>query len=117
MSRNHSITKTLLIANLLLAGCNLNSPSETTPQVIYITPTGGGPLMTVPPTVPPTATTPPDVALRFADRQLLNGYYEQAVAAYQVVLDEGAAAPQDLQAAAALGLGKAALREGLFVDA
>lgn len=59
----------------------------------------------------------PDVMLLAAERYLLNGYYETAVAAYQALLAQGDSVPAEMRAAAAFGLGQAALREGLFQDA
>ncbi|MFW5772301.1 MAG: tetratricopeptide repeat protein, partial [Phototrophicaceae bacterium] len=67
----------------------------------------------VPPTPTPTPDTPPEIALQIGDRYLLDGYFENAVYTYQSVVDNSAA-PQDVRAAAALGMGQAALREGLF---
>lgn len=83
------------------------------PPTATVTPT---PLPT--PTVPPTPTLVPDVALRTAQRHLLNGDYQGAVATFQMVLaqppDSMAA---DVRAAAAYGLGEAALQAGLFSEA
>ena len=71
---------------------------------------------TAEPTAPPptpTPDTPPEIALQIGDRYLLDGYFENAVYTYQSIVDNGAAS-QDVRAAAALGMGQAALREGLF---
>ncbi|MBE0689109.1 MAG: tetratricopeptide repeat protein, partial [Anaerolineae bacterium] len=65
----------------------------------------------------PTATVAPDILLLSADRKLLNGYYEDAVGQYELVLAQGEYAPDDARATAALGLGRSALREGLFDEA
>lgn len=110
---------TLILALLFaISACNLNQESD----VIYVTATPEGtltptllPTETPLPTVPPTPTTPPEIVQQLADQYLLNGYYENAVHAYQTVLAQGA--PPDVSAAAAFGLGQAALREGLFADA
>jgi soluble lytic murein transglycosylase len=70
------------------------------------------------PTLPPaTPTTSPDALLLNAERALLNGYYEDAVATYQAILAQGETAPVELRAAATFGSGQAALREGLFQEA
>ncbi len=105
----------LLLVLLTAISCNLAEQ----PNVIYITATPEGPTSTPSPsptpTVPPTPTTPPEIGLQIAERYLTNGYYENAVSTYQQVLQQGA--PPELSANAALGLGRAALREGLFTDA
>ncbi len=110
----------VLLALLLvsaMAGCGQ-------PQVIYVTATPEAtagptatPSPTPTPTIPPTPTLDPQVTLRLADRYLVNGYYENAVAAYQTLLDQGAGVPDAMRASAAFNLGRAALREGLFADA
>ena len=71
----------------------------------------------IPPTatIQPTPTVEPEVILRLADRYLLNGYYEDAAATYQTLLNQAGTTPED-RAAAAYGMGEAALREGLFAD-
>jgi soluble lytic murein transglycosylase len=107
----------LITILLLLTACTLSEQ----PAVIYVTatpfPATEGP-SPIPPTatVPPTPTVPPEVALQLANQYLTNGYFEQAVAAYQdVLLNTGA--PAEIAATAAYGLGRANLREGLFADA
>lgn len=106
-----------LAALILLSACTLEQP-----QVIYVTATPEStptpspePSPTPPPTVPPTPTIPPETLLHSADRALLDGYYERAVELYRAVLGQGA--PPNASAAAAFGLGQAALREGLFAQA
>lgn len=113
------ITCCTLVIAALLAGCNLAGE----PAVIYVTatpePVTAGPTLTptltLTPTIPPTPTVPPDVALQLADQYLTNGYFENAVAAYQTVLGSGASVEQTAQAM--IGLGRSALHEGLFEDA
>jgi soluble lytic murein transglycosylase len=115
---NRKITTLTLALLLSISACNLNQESN----VIYVTATPEGTLTPTPPpsetpmpTIPPIATTPPEIVQQVADQYLLNGYYENAVHAYQTVLTQGA--PPDVSAAAVFGLGQAALREGLFEDA
>ncbi|MBC7809659.1 MAG: tetratricopeptide repeat protein, partial [Burkholderiales bacterium] len=124
------LRRQLLIAALaaVLTGCSLMNSVAVDPQVIYVTATtGASEALSTPdaiaqaPTIPPTATiaptptTPPDVLLRVADRYLLNGYFENAVASYQEIITQGS--PDDIRASAAFRLGQAALREGLFNNA
>ncbi len=103
----------LLLTVLMLAACNLSEQ----PQIIYVTatslPTTEAP--TAAPTIPPTPTVPPEMLLQTANQYLTNGYYENAVSAYQTVVASGA--PPDISASAVYGMGRAALREGLFTDA
>lgn len=115
---NRKVTTLALALLLAISACNLDQESN----VIYVTATPEGTLTPTPPpsetpmpTIPPTATTPPEIVQQLADQYLLNGYYENAVYAYQTVLNQGA--PPDVSAAAAFGLGQAALREGFFADA
>lgn len=68
------------------------------------------------PTLEPTPTVDPQVILRLADRYLLNGYYENAVATYQALLGQDGV-PDEMRAAATFGLGQSALREGFFAEA
>jgi soluble lytic murein transglycosylase len=122
--------KFAFISAALLCGCSLDAPSEP----IYVIVTAETPtvesaviptqpaeslieLTPLPPTAPPTPTIAPDVALQAADRFRLNGYYERAVEQYRLVIDQGETAPPTIRAAAAFGLGQAALREGFFQDA
>lgn len=78
-----------------------------------ITATSAPPTLSPTSAIPPTPTVPPDTILRLADRYLLNGYYEDAVAAYTLVLGQEGV-PDDIRAAAGFNLGRAALLEGLF---
>jgi soluble lytic murein transglycosylase len=120
------ITRMRITASVLLllwasAACSLEQgPPPQTNVVIVPNETQAAQQLTQaasPPTPLPTATLPPETLLRNADRRLLNGYFEDAVADYQAVLSQGESAPADQRAAAAFGLGRAALREGLFDQA
>lgn len=103
---------------LLLAACNLNQPQETivvtaTPDAtVTLTPE---PSATFTPSPQPSPTVDPALVLQAADNYLMNGYYENAVSTYHIVLDQGA--PPEFAAPALFRLGQAALREGLFADA
>jgi len=69
---------------------------------------------------PPTAAVPvvpADQLMTQARTLAQQGYYEQAVAAYQAILNQGEAAPAPLRARAAYRLGQAALKDGLFDQA
>jgi soluble lytic murein transglycosylase len=82
------------------------------------------PTSIVPPTevVPPTATIPPTAIpnprelLDEADKILRNGYLEEAVGAYQAVLNQPNL-DANLRGEAAFKLSQAAIREGLFSEA
>ncbi|NDJ60035.1 MAG: tetratricopeptide repeat protein, partial [Chloroflexi bacterium] len=87
-------------------------PPETQPS-----PTIPAPAQPLTTPLPPTAVVPADQVLRIADRHLLNGQFESAAATYRTVLEQGEAVAATERAAAAYGLGEAALREGLFSDA
>jgi soluble lytic murein transglycosylase len=115
--RQFSLCTLYFVLCTLLAGCNL--AGQPNPNVIIVTATlppatAGPPTQPPTPTIPPTPTAPPEIALGLADRYLVNGYYENAVAAYQGVLNSGAA--DNIVASAWFGLGRSALREGLFAD-
>ncbi|MBI5669492.1 MAG: tetratricopeptide repeat protein [Chloroflexi bacterium] len=108
-----------LLVISLAAGCSFG----VQPTPIYVTATPDAtagptatPTLTPTPTFPPTPTVVPEVALRLADRYLVNGYYENAVYTYQTILAQGDGISPATGAAAAFGLGRAALREGLFAD-
>ena len=102
-----------LFAVLAATGCNLNSqpptPTATTPFTETPQPTPTATLM-------PTATIAPEITLNRGDNGLLDGHFEEAAAAYSVLVDQSGA-PADDRAAAAFGLGQAALRDGLFAQA
>ena len=113
-------TRYLVLGTLFfsLSACTL---SEQQPAVIYVTatppPATDGPSPVPPtPTIPPSPTVPPEVAIQLANQYLTNGYYEKAVAAYQDVIANASASPT-VGASAGYGLGRAALKEGLFQDA
>ncbi|MDX2163147.1 MAG: tetratricopeptide repeat protein [bacterium] len=77
---------------------------------------------TDPPVIPtdtpiPTLAQPPESLLVTADRARVNGFFEDAVGSYQLILVQGESVPEPIRAAAAFGLGVSALREGLFVQA
>ncbi len=118
---HHAPTKTVLvvIAAIALTGCNLNRPTTPTPTpTLTAAPSETpSPTETPLPTVPPTPTVVPGAALQVGDAALTDGSYADAVGAYQQVLDQGSAAPDETRISAAFGLGRAALREGLFSDA
>jgi soluble lytic murein transglycosylase len=100
-------------------GCTLDQapPADTSsaPPAVVQNATEAPPTFTPIPTIPPTPTIPPADILRAAERHLHNGLYQDAILTYQAVLRQNA--PPDDQAAAYAGIGKAALREGLFADA
>ena len=102
-----------LVAALAATGCNLNSqpptPSATAPFTDTPQPTATATLM-------PTATVAPEITLNKGDSNLLDGRFEDAAAAYNVLVNQSGA-PEADRATAAFGLGQAALREGLFEQA
>jgi len=67
------------------------------------------------PVVSPTPIADPRLLLDDADRLLRNGYFEEAVFAYQAILNQ--ITDPALRGEAAFKLGQAALREGLFQEA
>lgn len=75
------------------------------------------PTAILPPTViiPPTEIVDPRSLLDDADTLLIQGYFEEAVFAYQAILQQ--ITEPSLRAEAAFKLGQSALREGLFQDA
>ncbi|MCC6804416.1 MAG: tetratricopeptide repeat protein, partial [Anaerolineae bacterium] len=103
-----------LAALLFVAGCNLNEQPPT-----YVIVTSAPTATDAPPptaTIAPTPTVSPEVILRLGDRYLLNGYFENAAAAYQTLVNQPDTPPDDV-AAAAYGMGQAAVREGLYAEA
>ena len=109
----------VLAALMLASACSLDTEPQVVPTETPATPSAT-PTIT-PTSAPPTATPPPTivpaVALTAADRDRVNGRYEDAVAQYQLVMAQGEAAPAEARVQAAFGLGQAAVREGLFQDA
>ena len=119
------IHKIYLITAVVLTAVFITAcQSEGTENVTYVVVTGdpqlvqveNSPVPSIPTPLPATATPeiPPDIALQIADRALLDGYYENAVYGYEIILDMGDVASTSTQAAAAYGMAQAALREGLF---
>lgn len=112
-------SKTLLLLVIALSGCNLAGE----PEIIYVTatppPAEAGPTaiptLTPTPTLPPTPSLPPEVALQTANQALTNGYFEEAVGLYQQIVSSGLA-PAEVNASALFGIGRSALREGLFQE-
>lgn len=103
---------------VLLAGCGQAGPTPT-PWIVTATPDvpTSTPTPVASPTLEPSPTPVPDIALRTAQLHLTNGDYEAAVLTFQSVLSQPAdAVTADVRASAAYGLGEAALREGLFQE-
>lgn len=73
-------------------------------------------LIAVPASAQEVQATPEQLLLS-AQRYLLNGYYENAVQTYRMVIDSTAGITPEQEASAQFGLGQAALREGFFSDA
>ncbi len=116
-----------LIALALNSGC---SPQGAVTYVIVTgnppTPVGFESTLTAQafvPTTPPTETPiptlahPPEDLLAQATRFRINGYFEDAVEMYRLILAQGQNVPSSLRAEAAFNLGGSALREGFFDDA
>lgn len=87
--------------------------SELPPTVV---PTGELPA-TIAPTTVAALTSAPDETLQRANMRLLQGYYEEAIADYELILAQGEGVTDELRAQAAYQAGRAALRDGLFGDA
>jgi soluble lytic murein transglycosylase len=117
MSIHTRLTRAALFAlclTSLIAGC---ANTEQPPQYVIVTSTPDHTATPLPTqTLPPTPTIPPETILLAADRQLLNGRYEDAAATYTVLLAQ-AGVPDTMRADASFRLGQAALREGLFAEA
>lgn len=110
MKRTHLIHLAALM--LLAAGCNLNQIPEVIPATETPTETP------VPPTatIVPTPTIAPEIILSQGDSYLRNGYFADAAVTYKTLVEQSGAAPTD-GAAAAYGMGQAAVREGLYSEA
>lgn len=116
---HHRLAASWLLLVFALTACNFQ-PGQPEPLVVMATPSLPQATATSlpPPTPTPAPTLVPDVALRTAQQHLVNGHYENAVATFQVVLVQPPGqVPVEVRAAAAYGLGEAALREGLFQEA
>lgn len=115
----HAATWLAVVLILLLAGCNMSDSDNVTYVVIPAgAETPSGEITQSPPTQMPSPTPDiaPDIILQVADRDLRDGYYESAIAFYRSILDRTDASA-DIQAGAAFGMGKAALRGGYFQEA
>jgi soluble lytic murein transglycosylase len=107
------LRRLMFIFALVLVSCG----SDQAPQFVIVTSTPSEPPTATPlPTLEPTPTIAPEIIARTADRELLNGRYENAAATYLVLLNQPGV-PDELRADAAFRLGQSALREGLFNDA
>ncbi|MBN1681100.1 MAG: tetratricopeptide repeat protein [Anaerolineae bacterium] len=123
MNTPRALTLLLPLAMLILAvtACTLSTEPETilvsaTPSTYEAPPASTVPYVTPTPLTVPTPTTPPDIALADAQLALKNGDYVSAVLSFQAVIDQYDINPA-MQTKAAFGLGEAALREGLYVQA
>lgn len=112
-----------LLTGTLLTACSLNNEPPVTFVVITDTPSvtlTPSATFTASPSPEPSATAtpdlPPDSALRLGDRALLDGYYEEAIDLYRLVLVRSES-NDDQKGAAAFHGGRAALRAGLFTEA
>ncbi len=116
MKTAYLLSLTVLLS--LLVACGPDQSGDVTVVVVPgqepTAPVDTNAATPIPPS--PTPDIPPEIALQIADRDLLDGYYERAVFAYQALLMREDA-PTDIRAEAAYGMGQAALREGLFQDA
>lgn len=106
-------------------------PTPNADGVILITATpvegsgaaAGLPTAQLPPTQPPSPTPAPTVVadpqaeLARAERLLRFGYYEDAIGAYDAILAQRASFSDEVAGIAALRLGQAAVKEGLFAQA
>ena len=111
----HKLIMVTLWALFIVSACNLNPQNGPTPTSTATATATPVPSPTAMDTPAPTPTTAPALVLQVADNYLLNGYFENAVSTYDVLLNQNA--PADYAASAAFRLGQAALREGLFSNA
>ena len=115
----------LLLTISLCAACNMRQIEDSLPtpdenNIIYVTATPAPVIAQAvasdTPVPAPTATATPAIAparlLTMGERQMLNGYYEEAAAIYAQLLEAGAALPKPQRANAAFRLGQASLRSG-----
>ncbi|MAU09110.1 MAG: hypothetical protein CL607_04755 [Anaerolineaceae bacterium] len=123
--------------NIIYVTATVPLPTADADGVIYITttPSGSGDVQVVndaptavlpstelAPTDVPEATPTVDLAqvdqqVAEAERFFDNGYFEESVETFKAVVAQSGVVPNDVRAEAALNLGQAALREGLFQDA
>ncbi len=106
----------LIISVIVLVAC---SPATSLgDNVTYVVITNTPPSLAVIPAqgqeITPTPDMPPDIALQVANRYWIDGYFENAVYAYQALLERAGEISVEIRAEAAYGMGRAALREGLF---
>jgi soluble lytic murein transglycosylase len=109
----------MLAGTLSLAACGLLSPARTPEAVESAFPSAQPtaiPTATAPPAPTPTATPLPIEAINQGERDLRNGAWEAATVAFQQVLGDPGATP-DERAEAQLGLAHAQLRSGDFTSA
>ncbi len=117
-SSNNLKSMWLLISLIILVACSPATPNNN--NVTFVVVTNTPPVVSVAsaqplqPTFTPTPDMPPEIALQVANRYWLDGYFENAVYAYQALLERANTIPSEIRAEAAYGMGRAALREGLF---
>ncbi|MCL4252759.1 MAG: tetratricopeptide repeat protein [Anaerolineae bacterium] len=119
MLSSNKLKQVWLMASLIiLVACSPATPDNN--NVTYVVVTNTPPVVSVAsaqpiqPTFTPTPDMPPEIGLQVANRYWLDGYFENAVFAYQALLERGNTIPAEIRAEAAYGMGRAALREGLF---
>lgn len=119
MLSSNKLKQVWLMASLIiLVACSPATPDNN--NVTYVVVTNTPPVVSVAsaqplqPTFTPTPDMPPEIGLQVANRYWLDGYFENAVFAYQALLERGNMIPAEIRAEAAYGMGRAALREGLF---
>ncbi|MEQ8675061.1 MAG: tetratricopeptide repeat protein [Aggregatilineales bacterium] len=129
--KGRAILWIMVLLTLLLTACDANNADSVT----YVVITGEVPSQNVDanganqqvalqqaqatpaPQPSPTPDVPPDVMLNVANRYFLNGYFENAVTTYQDILLLGDQLDAETRASALFGVGRAALRAGLFSTA
>lgn len=94
-------------------GSNPPTPTADAEGVIYMVATTA---VSPTPEPLPTPTLPPQDSITAADKALFNGNYTLAVQYYQSVINQPTIS-ETTRAASYYGLGQAALREGLFIQA
>jgi soluble lytic murein transglycosylase len=101
------ITATPLTSDVSAASASL--PTSQQPATVALSTVEPSPI------IPPTSIVDPRQLLNEADQLLRDGYFEEAVAAYQAILEQ--ITEPDLRGEAAFKLGQTALKEGLFTTA